>query len=147
MTLGFIDSAMEELMRGGPGTTIDRARMSDGPPLFNKEDIRKSQNELDVSLRYIFDHMKIGKSYLGDKATDYYQSIAKHGREKAKSDTQNLVRTLEKGDITFNRYSETMRCLGWDLIDLSVTVKDDVGEIHTFSTAEARRELEEGTES
>ena len=141
MKFGSVDETMQELLNGGEKTSIDRARMSDGPPLFTRDDIRRSQNELDMSLRYIFDDLKIGKSYLSDKATDYFQRIAGHPREKAKSDTQNLVRTLEKGDITFNRYRETMRCLGWEIVDLSVTIRDDLGQMKTFSTAEAQANL------
>ena len=111
--------------------------MSDGQPLFTVDDIVKSSNDLDIELRYIFDHYNIGRSYINDKAVEYYQRIEGHSREKAKSDTQNLLRTLERGNITFNRLEEAIRVLGFEVVDRSLTVRDDIGELHTFSTSKA----------
>ena len=116
---------------------MDRNRMSDGPPMFTVDDIVASKGDLDIELRYIFDHYKIGKSYFNDKAVEYYQRIEGHSRDKAKSDTQNLIRTLEKGGITDNRFEETIRALNFEIVDRSVTIKDDIGELHTFSISKA----------
>ena len=138
MTIPSIDENIRALMGGGPNkSTVDRNRMSDGQPMFTVDDILQSKGHLDIELRYIFDHYKIGKSYFNDKAVEYYQRIEGHSREKAKSDTQNLQRTLQRGDITFNRLEETIRVLGFEVVDRSLTIRDDLGELHTFSVSKA----------
>lgn len=142
MNFGQIDNTMDEILNSA-FSAADRTRMSDGPALFNRDDVRKSRNDLDLMMRYMFDSMHISKSYLNDKCVDYYQTILKHSRDKAKSDTQNLIRTLEKGDITNNRFEEALTCLGFEILDRSITVKDDIGEIHTFSTSAAHKACHE----
>lgn len=138
MTIPSIDENIRALMGGGPNkSTVDRNRMSDGQPMFTVDDILQSKGDLDIELRYIFDHYKIGKSYFNDKAVEYYQRIEGHSREKAKSDTQNLQRTLQRGDITFNRLEETIRVLGFEVVDRSLTIRDDLGELQTFSVSKA----------
>lgn len=132
-----VDETIQEMLSGGSASTIDRARMSEGPKVFNKEDIRRSKNDLDLTLRYLFDSMNIGKTYLGDKAVEYYQTVKHRNKEKAKSDTQNLIRTLEKGKITFNRFEEALNCLNFEIVDHSITIRDDVGQLHTFSRSQA----------
>ena len=138
MKIPSVDENIRNMMSGGPSKSIiDRNRMSDGQPMFTVEDIARSKDDLDIELRYMFDHYKIGKSYFNDKAVEYYQRIEGHSRDKAKSDCQNLMRTLQKGDITFNRFNEAVRALGFEVIDRAVTIRDDIGEIHTFSTSKA----------
>lgn len=138
MKIPSVHENIRNMMGGGPSkSTVDRNRMSDGQPLFTVDDIVKSSNDLDIELRYIFDHYNIGRSYINDKAVEYYQRIEGHSREKAKSDTQNLLRTLERGNITFNRLEEAIRVLGFEVVDRSLTVRDDIGELHTFSTSKA----------
>ncbi len=138
MKIPSIDENIRTMMGGGPNkSTVDRNRMSDGQPMFTVDDILQSKGDLDIELRYIFDHYKIGKSYFNDKAVEYYQRIEGHSREKAKSDTQNLQRTLQRGDITFNRLEETIRVLGFEVVDRSLTIRDDLGELQTFSVSKA----------
>ena len=138
MTIPSIDENIRALMGGGPNkSTVDRNRMSDGQPMFTVDDILQSKGDLDIELRYIFDHYKIGKSYFNDKAVEYYQRIEGHSREKAKSDTQNLQRTLQRGDITFNRLEETIRVLGFEVVDRSLTIRADLGELQTVSVSKA----------
>ena len=138
MKIPSVDENIAHLMGGGPTrSTVDRNRMCDGTPMFTKQDIRESQNDLDIELRYIFDHYKIGKSYFSDKASEYYQRVEGHSRDKAKSDTQNLMRTLLRGNVTFNRVQESLRTLGFEVVDRSLTIRDDVGELHTFRTSDA----------
>lgn len=138
MKIPSIDESIQHLMGGGSSKpSVDRNRMNDGQPLFTKEDILQSKNDLDIQLRYIFDYYKIGKSYFNDRSTDYYHRVEGHSREKAKSDTQNLVRTLARGDITFNRFNESLRTLGFEVVDQSVTIRDDIGELKTFSVSKA----------
>lgn len=122
-------------------SSVERARMHDGRPLFTKDDIVRSRNNLDINLRAIFEHFQIGKTYFNDKAVEYYQKVEDRTVAEAKSDTQNLIRTLEKGCITDNRFEETLRTLGFEIVDRSVTIKDDVGELHTFSTSKTIREM------
>lgn len=138
MKIPSIDDNIRSLMGGGPAkSSVDRNRMSDGAPLFTRESITQAKNDLDITLRYIFDYYKIGKGYFVDKTTEYYQRIEGHSREKAKSDTQNLTRTLLNGSVTFNRFEESMRVLGFEVVDRSVTIRDDLGELHTFSVSGA----------
>jgi len=138
MKIPSIDENIKHLMSGGPNTSsVDRNRMSDGQPLFNKESIIQAKNDLDIELRYIFDHYKIGKSYFSDKSVEHYQRIEGQSRDKAKSSCQNLVRTLQHGDITFNRFEESMRVLGFEVVDRSVTIRDDIGQLQTFSVSKA----------
>lgn len=127
---------------GAQRSMVERSRMKDGQPLFTMEDVRKSRNRLDVELRYIFHYFEMGKSYLNDKSVEYYQKVEGHSREKAKSDTQNLIRTLEKGNITDNRFEEAIRVLGFEIVDRSITIKDEIGNKYTFSTSQALQELE-----
>lgn len=138
MKIPSVHENIRNMMGGGPNrSSVDRNRMSDGPPMFTVDDIIASKGDLDIELRYIFDHYRIGKSYFNDKAVEYYQRIEGHSRDKAKSDTQNLMRTLEKGGITDNRFEETIRALNFEIVDRSVTIRDDLGELHTFSTSKA----------
>lgn len=138
MKIPSVNDNIKNMMNGGSSQSlIDRNRMSEGQPMFTKEDIQRSKGDLDVELRYMFNYFKIGKAYFSDRATEYYQKIEGHSRDKAKSDTQNLMRTLEKGDITDNRFCEAMRTLGFEVVERSVTIRDDVGKLHTFSTSKA----------
>ncbi len=138
MKIPSVHENIRNMMGGGPSkSTVDRNRMSDGQPLFTVDDIVKSSNDLDIELRYIFDHYNIGRSYINDKAVEYYQRIEGHSREKAKSDTQNLLRTLERGNITFNRLEEAIRVLGFEVVDRSLTVRDDLGTLTTFRVSDA----------
>lgn len=138
MRIPSVNDNIKNMMDGGSARTlIDRNRMCEGQQMFTKSDIQRSKGDLDVELRYMFDYFKIGKAYFSDKAVEYYQRIEGHSREKAKSDTQNLMRTLEKGDITDNRFREAIRTLGFEVVERSVTIRDDVGELHTFSTSKA----------
>lgn len=143
MKIPSIDENIRSLMSGNAKSSVDRARMSDGQPLFNKQSIMESKNDLDIELRYVFDHYKIGKSYFNDKAVEYYQRIQGHSKEKAKSDVQNLARTLERGNVTFNRINEAFRVLGFDVVDRSVTLRDDTGELFTFSVSKAMEHCKE----
>jgi hypothetical protein len=131
------DNIRNMMSEGTAKSLVDRSRMSEGQQMFTKADIQKSKGDLDVELRYMFSYFKIGKSYFNDKAVEYYQRIEGHSRDKAKSDTQNLMRTLEKGDITDNRFRETIRTLGFEVVERSVTIRDDTGKLHTFSTSKA----------
>jgi len=145
MKIPSTDEAIRQLMGSDrQRTLIDRARMRDGQPLFTKEDIRQARNNLDIELRAIFDHFEIGKNYFCERSTEYYQNVEGHSRDKAKSDTQNLVRTLEKGGITDNRFEETLRAIGFEIVDRSVTIKDSVGELYTFSTSKTIQDLNQG---
>lgn len=138
MKIPSIDENIAHLMGGGPNkSSVDRNRMCDGVPLFNKDSIRASKNDLDIELRYIFDHYKIGKGYFAEKSVEYYQRVEGQSKDKAKSSCQNLVRTLEKSDITFNRECEALRVLGFEVVDRSITIRDDIGELHTFSLSKA----------
>lgn len=121
---------------------VPKSRMKDGPPMFKKEDIAESRNNLDLMLRDIFVSFDIGRSYFSDKSVAYYQNIERHSKDKAKSDTQNLIRTLEKGNITDNRFEETIRTLGFEIVDRSITLKDDVGDLHTFSISKAKTKID-----
>lgn len=146
MTIPSIDENIRNLMGGGPNrSSVDRNRMSDGAPLFSREDILKSKNDLDIELRYIFDHYRIGKNYFVDKAVEYYQRVEGHSREKAKSDVQNLTRTLQHGNATYNRFCEAVRVLGFEVVDQSVTLRDDIGELHTFSVSDAINHCKENS--
>lgn len=138
MKIPSVHENIRNMMGGGPNrSSVDRNRMSEGSPMFTVDDIIASKGDLDIELRYIFDHYKIGKSYFTDKAVEYYQRIEGHSREKAKSDTQNLMRTLEKGGITDNRFEEAIRALNFEIVDRSVTIRDDLGDLYTFSTSKA----------
>lgn len=137
MKIPSIDENIQSMMGGGPKSAVDRNRMCDGTPMFTKNDILQSKNDLDIELRYVFDHYKIGKSYFSERAVEYYRRYEGHQKDKAKSDTQNLIRTLSKSNITFNRECEALRVLGFEVIDRSVTIRDDVGEIHTFRMSDA----------
>lgn len=144
MKIPSIDENIAHMMGGGPSSSsVDRNRMCDGTPLFTVDDIRQSQNDLDIELRYIFDYYKIGKAYFNDKASEYYQRIEGQSRDKAKSSCQNLTRTLQRGDITFNRLSESLRVLGFEVVDRSITIKDDVGQLMTFSVSQALEHCQE----
>ena len=123
-------------------SSLRRSRMRDGVPLFDKEDIAQARNDLDLEMRHICASFQIGRSYFSERAIEYYRTIEGHSLEKAKSDTQNLLRTLEKGKISNNRFEEALRSLGFEIIDRSVTFKDDLGEVHTFSTSKARAEID-----
>lgn len=127
------------LLSAGPSvSSISHSRMKDGPPVFDAQDVRDAQNSLDLLMRDIFVSFEIGRSYFSDKSVEYFRNVEDRTREQAKSDTQNLIRTLEKGGISNNRFEETMRTLGFEIIDRSVTFKDDLGEVHTFSTSKTK---------
>lgn len=146
MKIPSIDENIRNLIGGGPNrSSIDRNRMSDGAPLFTKEDIQQSKNDLDIELRYIFDHYRIGKNYFVDKAVEYYQRVEGHSKEKAKSDVQNLTRTLAHGNVTYNRLQESIRVLGFEVVDRSITIRDDIGQLHTFSVSGAIDHCKNGT--
>lgn len=138
MKIPSVNEMYREMMGEGViKSSIDRNRMCDGVPLFNKASITAAKNDLDIELRYVFDHYKIGKSYFADKSVEYYQRVEGQSRDQAKSSTQNLVRTLEKGAITDNRFTEALRTLGFEIVDRSVTIRDDQGELFTFSVSKA----------
>ena len=142
MTIPSTDETIKKLMGSDlKRTTVETARMKDGPPLFTREDIVASRNRLDLLLRPIFVEFEIGKTYFNDKAVEYYHKVENHTKAQAKSDTQNLIRTLEKGGITDNRFEETLRALGFEIVDRSVTIKDYVGDLHTFSTSKVMAEM------
>lgn len=142
MNIPSTDETIKQLMGADrQRSSVERARMHDGRPLFTREDILQSRNNLDINLRSIFDHFQIGKTYFNDKAVEYYQKVEDRTVVEAKSDTQNLIRTLEKGCITDNRFEETLRTLGFEIVDRSVTIRDDIGELHTFSTSETIKKL------
>lgn len=141
MHIPSTDETIKRLMSAGSNSsTVERSRMKDGQPLFTMEDVANSRNSLDVELRYIFQHFEMGKSYFNDKSVEYYQKVEGHSRDKAKSDTQNLIRTLEKGNITDNRFEESIRVLGFEIIDRSVTIRDEIGNTYTFSSSQALKD-------
>lgn len=138
MRIPSIDETIRQLMGDNAETsTVERSRMKDGQPLFTMKDVQEGRNSLDIELRYIFQHFEIGKSYFNDKSVEYFRKVMNHPRDKAKSDTQNLIRTLVKNDITDNRFTEAIRVLGFEIVDRSVTIKDDTGALHTFSRSQA----------
>lgn len=143
MNIPSTDETIKQLMGADrQRSSVERARMHEGRPLFTKKDIANTRNNLlDINLRSIFDHFQIGKTYFTDKAVEYYQKVEDRTVAEAKSDTQNLLRTIEKGGITDRRFEETLRTLGFEIVDRSVTIKDDVGELHTFSTSKTISEL------
>ena len=134
------DENIRALMSAGPSvSSIHHPRMRDGVPVFTEQDVRDSQNSLDLLMRDVFVSFEIGRSFFSDKAVEYFRTVEDRTRDQAKSDTQNLIRTLEKGGISNNRFEETMRTLGFEIIDRSVTFKDDLGELHTFSTSKTKQ--------
>ena len=137
------DQTVARLLAEAESKSRTPITMQEGQPLFTKEDIERGKNNLDRQLRYFCDYCRMGKDYLINKAVDHYQLVEGHGRERAKSNTQNLIRALEKGDITYNRFEELFRVLGYEILDQSTTVRDQNGNVTTFSTSDAIKRIKE----
>lgn len=143
MRIPTTDETIKRLMGSCENTPkTERTRMKDGPPLFTRKDILEARNRLDIELRAVFNEYEIGKTYFNETTVDYFQTVEGHPKAQAKSDTQNLIRTLERGGITDRRFEETLRALGFEILDRSVTVKDPAGDIKTFSTSRILADLQ-----
>ena len=130
-TIEDIDKeARKRLYGASQVSTAEDARMSSGVPLFTEDDVHKTQHCLDIILRSMFVKKKISREYFNAKCRE--KAIGEgYLPYQATTSGSNLVRTLLQGNISINRFLETLQVLGLSLADMSVKVKGprDNGEL------------------
>ena len=136
-SIADIDETMKKRLYGAPEVkTVDEARMCSGTPLFTEHDVRDAKNNfLDVLIRSMLVKKKVSREYFNAKCREYYQGLGCLSTQ-ANTNGSNLVRTLILGNLTWNRFAETLSVLGWELSDLTVTVRSSSKADETFGLQE-----------
>lgn len=132
-----IDAETKKRLYGAPDVkTVDEARMSSGTPLFTDKDVRDAKNNfLDILIRGMLVKNNVSREYFNAKCREYYQGLGCLSTQ-ANTNGSNLVRTLILGNLTWNRFTETLAVLGWEFADVTVTVKSSSKSDETFSLQE-----------
>jgi len=145
MVIPVLDESIRERLYGAPAVaSVDMTLMSSGTQLFDEASIYATQHPLDVLLRTIFVEKRISKEYFSAKCREYalrkgYQPL------QANTEGSNLVRTLQQGGITINRFLQTLSVLNLTLTDMQVSFKTPEGVDETFSvrkTAASHKKVE-----
>ena len=132
MVIPVIDESVRERLYGAPTVaSVDTVLMSSGTQLFSEESIYETQHPLDIVLRTIFVEKRISKEYFAAKCREYalrkgYQPL------QANTEGSNLVRTLQQGGITINRFLQTLSVLNLTLTDLQVSFRTTDGTEETY---------------
>lgn len=136
-SIADIDAETKKRLYGAPEVkTVDEARMSSGTPLFTEKDIYDAKNNfLDIMIRSMLVKKNVSREYFNAKCREYYQSLGCLSVQ-ANTNGSNLVRTLILGNLTWNRFTETLSVLGWELSNLTVTVKSSSKADETFGLQE-----------
>lgn len=128
-----IDKMTRERLYGAKVvTSIEDSLMSSGTPLFDESKIYETNHFLDIVLRTIFVEKRISKEYFSAKCREY---ALKRGYQPLQANTEgsNLVRTLQAGGITINRFTQTLKVLGLTMTDLQVSFTGANGAEETYS--------------
>lgn len=92
-----------------------------GKLLFTEDDISETSSILDRSLRRIFVSNKITFEYFKERYKRYHPN-------KTASDMGNLISSLKKGNITFNRFEEAVNTIGLTIGSLLFQLKSSNGD-------------------
>jgi len=136
-SIADIDAETKKRLYGSPEVkTVDEARMCSGTPLFVDKDVYDAKNNfLDIMIRNMLVKRKVSREYFNAKCREYYQGLGCLSTQ-ANTNGSNLVRTLILGNLTWNRFTETLAVLGWELSNLTVTVKSSSKVDETFGLQE-----------
>lgn len=118
---------LNDVIKHGVGKNVMR-----GNPMVTPKDIKTCKNYLDVIVRTIFIENKISKEEFKEVVIAYADTLGIHP-----SKTANMVGSMKKsicdGNISYKRFVQTLKMLGMDITDITVTTISKHG-VQEFSS-------------
>nr|DAQ06662.1 MAG TPA: hypothetical protein [Caudoviricetes sp.] len=121
----------------GPVVNVDETLKHTGHLIFTEADIAASSNDLDRLLRMVFVQNQITYEYFSQKCKKYSVEVL-NNHDTENSTQSNLLRALQKGNITNNRFVEAIALvLGYIITDRSLTLTSPDGTVTTYNVSDS----------
>lgn len=127
----------------GSIVSVDEVLKTSGRPIFTIDDVRAVSTPLDRILRMVFVKNRVTYEYFNQCCRKYAIEVLHSHQTQINSVGSNIVRTLQKGNISHGRFFEALvDVLGYKLIDLKITFQSDQGEMLVESLSQIASETQ-----
>lgn len=128
-TKSIEDSFLESL---GQMSHVPNRNMN-GDPLFTKEDVIASGDELTQMVRAICIKKGITKQYLNSKYREYATEVLQEPNSRISTGAGNLLSAVKRDPVSFKTFIKLFGCVLGHGIDLTITLSDSEGDVEHFN--------------